>query len=148
MGEGGPGEIGCCNLFLFQPGEVSDQEEEDDLPSTPKSAEGGNEEEMRAQARGFYGRLFGAEHCSLQSHEELLEGLPQLRTDLRGTDSCSQPDGFFLGGGSMVSPRPFKNMVLRFFGAQRRHSRKNWERVKENVCTGLVKWKWLQPQLS
>lgn len=39
---------GCYKLFLFQPGKVGGQEEEDDLPPTPKgqnyNSPGGNEE--------------------------------------------------------------------------------------------------------
>lgn len=45
-------------------------------------------EEMKAHARSFCGRLFGLERCSLQSHEELPEGLPQLSPEEKSSLDC------------------------------------------------------------
>ena len=44
--------------------------------------------EMRSHAMVFYADLFGAQQCSMQSREELLEGLPQLSLDEKAALDC------------------------------------------------------------
>ena len=44
--------------------------------------------EMRNHATDFYTDLFGAEQCSMESHEELLEGLPQLSPGEKAALDC------------------------------------------------------------
>ena len=40
---------------------------------------------MRTNATDFYVHLFGAERCNMECYGELLEGLPQLRSEEKAT---------------------------------------------------------------
>ncbi|KAK5852457.1 hypothetical protein PBY51_023924 [Eleginops maclovinus] len=44
--------------------------------------------EMRSHAMSFYDDLFGAQQCSMECREELLEGLPQLSPEEKAALDC------------------------------------------------------------
>ena len=47
-----------------------------------------NQSEMRNHVTNVYTELFAKEQCSMECHEELLEGLPQLSPEEKAALDC------------------------------------------------------------